>query len=222
MGDGVEGGQEARPKDNSRVQSAMISGVFGLLGTVATVFAVRTTPAPEPPPTTAVSTSPAAISPEQAMPAASLGAIIAPPQPAANLLLNFAAFQAQLATPDIDMEQRASMVRPLLNRTVIWKGYVDAIIPLTEPTADRAVTVSLVESQAKTQQSMFKTPAHFRFPIDELDAVNSLQVGDQVTLTGVLSNHSLIATEVLRAHIVSVNGQSSMPQTAKAPITPTR
>ncbi|MGD9858138.1 MAG: hypothetical protein AB7U20_24610 [Planctomycetaceae bacterium] len=189
--------------------SALITGVFGLLGTVATIFAVRQD-GPQLPST------PPAINPIQT----ASGQPLSTPQPAAlgldsmvatrptppNLLLHFAAFQSRLADSTLSDAERTRIVRALQGHMVVWNGYVDAVTPMASPTPDAAITVSLVESQVKVGQSMFKTPAHFRFGPDALDAVSRLVPGDQVTISGTLTDHSLIATNVTGARLMTVNG----------------
>jgi hypothetical protein len=176
---------------------------------VATIFAVRQE-APSPPavvsapdPATAAARHPASWSQSDAITQHSSPAI-APAS--SNLLLNFAAFQTHFTDPQRSDAERSRSLRPLLGQSVVWKGFVDAVTPLASPTVDAAMTVSLVESSEKLGQSLFKTPAHFRFGSESLDAVSRLVPGDVVTLSGTLTEHSLIASIVVDAHLVTVNG----------------
>lgn len=202
MTEGSEAAKSSKKHDNSQVMSALITGVFGLLGTIVTIFAVRPNPS-QPAATSAVVSSPAPAAP-QPIPASSPAAAPATPP---NYLLNFAAFQARLATPEVGMHEREQIIRPLRGRQVVWKGYVDAITPATSPTPDLAITVALVESSDKLTQSAFKTPAHFRFGPEMIDAVTQLAPGDEVTLTGILTDHHLIGTNITDSGIITINGR---------------
>lgn len=200
-------GSEAAKRDNSRVMSALITGAFGLLGTIATVFAVRQD-APSPAPAAAaVSLTPSPAMQPSLLPAPTAMEARSTPKTAPNLLLNFSAFQSRLATHEVDLNERQLIVRPLVGRQVIWKGYVDALTPMSTPTPDAAITVSLVESQEKLGQSMFKTPAFFRFGPAAIDTVSQLAPGDEVTLSGTLTDHSLVGTNITGAHLIAVNGR---------------
>ncbi|MEM8944009.1 MAG: hypothetical protein AAGD11_02420 [Planctomycetota bacterium] len=178
---------------NSNIQSALITGALGLLGTVVTIFATR--PAPMP-----ISPSPVGPTelPKYATDPPSPGASIASP----NRRLNFAAFQ-QLATDvHLPSAEREQLVAPLVGAQVVWKGYFDELTIHTDPTDASYFTINLVESRAKLTQSMFKTPALFRMPQSELSAARSLRAGDQITLVGTFESHSLIGTIVTQGHLL--------------------
>jgi hypothetical protein len=198
---------------NPAIVSPIVKGVCGVIVAAIGYLTVLQQRSEAPP---AGSESPA-----QVTPAASSLSIVAPaatPQSQAptNLLLNFAAFQEQFATPEINPQERDLRIRQFLQQRVVWKGYVDAITPVSTPTDEAAVTVSLVESQSKLGQSMFKTPAHCRFGRDALDTVATLTPGDLVTISGTFAGHSLIATEITAAHLLSVY-DSTLPATASGP-----
>ena len=197
---------------NPAIVSPIVKGVCGVIVAAIGYFTVVQQRSEAPP---------AGIEP-QVMPAASSLSIITPaatPQRETppNLLLNFAAFQEQFANPEIKLEERDLRIRQLLQQQVVWKGYVDAITPLDAPTDEAAVTVSIVESQSKLGQSMFKTPAHCRFGRDALDMVATLAPGDLVTISGTFAGHSLVATEIASAHLLSVYGRTP-PATASGPV----
>jgi hypothetical protein len=216
----AEDAEAPRRQDNSRVLSAVISGAFGLMGTVATIFAVRQNASPTAPQAAAI-VAPTPDVGQPSMPAELMNSEApsqaATPRPAANLLLNFADFQARLASPRLSDDERDRIVRPLLGQTVVWKGYVDSVTGMSTPTADAAITVTLVESPDELDQSLFKMPAHFRFGPEALEEVATLAVGDRVVLCGTLADHCIVATNVTEAHVMSVNDHPAV-RTARGPV----
>jgi hypothetical protein len=216
----AEDAESPRRQDNSRVVSAVISGAFGLMGTVATIFAVRQNAPPPVPQAAATIVAPMPDVGQPSLPAGPMVSEVATTAathtPGTNLLLNFADFQARLASPRLSDDERDRIVRPLLGHTVVWKGYVDSVTGMSTPTADAAITVTLVESPDKLNQSLFKMPAHFRFSPETLEEVAMLAVGDRVVLCGTLADHCIVATNVTEAHVMSVNDRPAV-RTARGP-----
>jgi hypothetical protein len=220
MADGADTSASSPWHQNSRIVSAVISSAFGLMGTVATIVAMRQSAPPVPPQAAAAIVAPPSAGPapsavgQPSMPAELMNSEApsqaAAPRPAANLLLNFSDFQARLASPGLSADERDRIVRPLLGHTVVWKGYVDSVTGMSEPTADAAITVTLVESPDKLNQSLFKMPAHFRFRSEALEELAALAVGDRVILSGTLTDHSIVATNVTDAHVMSVNDRPAV------------
>lgn len=93
---------------------------------------------------------------------------------------------------------------------MIWEGYLDELTPLTKPTDDAYFTVSLVESAEKVTRSMFKTPAVFRMPAEELAQARTLRRGDRVTLRGKLESHSMVATLLTEGHFLIPASKTSV------------
>lgn len=208
--------ESARPgqwRQDPRVASALITSLFGLLGTVVTILAVRDD-SPSEPPTSPSSAAAAQAAPRPPGETAAFGSF--PEAPGPNLLLNFAAFQSRLATSSVTDDQRQAILRPLLGHRVAWKGYVDAVTPLQSPTPDAAITVALVESRDKLTQTAFKAPAYFRCGPRAIDAVSQLVPGDVVSFTGILKSHSLLGAEVVDAQLLTINGLPAA-QTAAEP-----
>jgi hypothetical protein len=116
--------------------------------------------------------------------------------------LNFAQFQRRATDATLSEVQRAVLAQEVVEQNVVWKGYVDEIVPMTNPSYDAAYTVTLVETIEKTDQSMLKTPAIFRLGIEASKEVEGLVAGQKVTLSGVVTQHSLIGTVVENGKIL--------------------
>jgi hypothetical protein len=214
MTDESSGARPQRGLWNSPVLTALVTGMFGVLTAGIGYVAVLREPGEDSPQQhTAAVTSQATGTPtagtgHDPSPAAPARVADGLPQSSPNLLLNFAAFQTRMASPEIASQDRDLIVRPLLHHKVVWKGYVDQITPATEPTDALAVTVSLVETSEKTGQSMFKMPAHCRFGPEAVDQIARLAPGDLVTISGTFTDHSLIGTNITSAHLMSVDGHT--------------
>lgn len=210
MTDEPNGSRPQRGLWNSPVLTALVTGMFGVLTAVIGYLAVLRDPDDGPasgPPMAIAAES--ALPPNGSIPNNRQTASVSPTdsQSAPNLLLNFAAFQARMASPGIQSHERDLIIRPLLHHQVIWKGYVDQITPVDQPTEDLVVMISLVETSEKTGQSMFKMPALCRFGPEAVEQLAALAPGDLVTITGTFSGHSLIGTNITAAQLMSVNGR---------------
>ncbi|TWU49164.1 hypothetical protein [Rubripirellula reticaptiva] len=184
---------------DGNVLAALVTGILGLAGSAFTMLVSDREP----------KTVNVVLSRAAGNTVASDGPSLEPPtiqdqttahQP--NLVLNFSEFQHQVTDATLQADDRSRLVSKLIGRQVIWKGYVDEVVNSKEPTDEFAVTVSLVENQAKTAQSMFKTPALFRFNRDSSGSVQHLRSGDPVTLSGTFVEHSLVATVVEDGHLL--------------------
>jgi hypothetical protein len=167
---------------DSAVIAAVITGVLGLAGTWISVRNSK-----EPSPITVADTEPIEELPSLAT---------------ENFRLNFPQFQRRATDASLSEAQRARLAQEIVNQNVVWKGYVDEVIPIKEPSYDAAYTVTLVETKDKIDQSMMKTPAIFRLGIEASNEVERLQEGQQVTLSGVVTQHSLIGTIVENGRIL--------------------
>ncbi|MBX3422664.1 MAG: hypothetical protein KF752_14010 [Pirellulaceae bacterium] len=169
---------------NTTIISALITGALGLLGTWLTMQGNRES-----------------VGMRVVEPAVEVfvDARSVPEQPTTstnNYLLNFSQFQRAATESALTQRQRAELEAAVLNRSVVWKGFVDSVTPMSEPTDAAAVTVVLVESTDKIQQSMFKTPALFRLGRDAAREVEGLQPGQPVTMTGEVVQHTALGTIV--------------------------
>ena len=182
---------------NSNIQSALITGALGLMGTIVTIYATR--PAPQPIAPYAIAPTPAPVSPTHGPPVQD---DTIPHSSEPNLRLNFAAFQKSATDVHMPAPERKEFIAPLVGKQVVWEGYYDGHNILNGPTEKSYFTVSLVESRDKLTQSMFKTPALFRMPQSELAKAESLQSGDKITLMGTLESHSLIGTIITDGHLM--------------------
>ncbi len=177
--------QDVRWWQNPNIQSALITGVLGLVGTVITVRATRPpAPAPEP------------VEPQRA-----------PQQASVDPSLNFAEFQKRIT--GLDDDEKARYFNPLVGRQMIWEGYVEAWLTHPQLIDGAFLTVSLVESPEKVTQSMFKRPALFRMQAKEFAAASALKPGDRVTLMGKLKSHNTVATILTEGHIVGAATNAS-------------
>lgn len=200
---------------NPNIQSALITGFLGLVGTVITVRATRP-PAPVPAPVpvapssfTVVDSNSQHASKKNPSDAFAAGSSQSVAQPPVNLRLNFAEYQRLLAKPGVTKAEEAKYADPLKGQTVIWEGYFDKLTMHTQPLEGSHFTIALVESPAKVTQSMFKTPALFRMPASELAAARRLRQGDSIKLMGRLQDFSLVASIVTNGHILEPSSVAS-------------
>lgn len=187
----------------------MITGILGLIGTTVTLIATR--PAPSDSQSMPASLVPNAATqiPTGHFADASKRESSKVPSAGSDLGLNFTKFQLRATNVHINSSEREQFVAPLIGTTVIWKGYLDGWSKHADPTADSYFTVSLVESRGKVNQSMFKTPALFRMPQSEFAAIEPLQPGDAITLTGTLQSHSMVGTILTGGHMIDAPARTA-------------
>lgn len=193
---------------NPNIQSALITGFLGLVGTVITVRATRPpTPLPAPLPApvnsfTVVDSNTHHVPEANPSDAFAAGSSQSLAQQPIDLRLNFAEYQRLLAKPGVTKAEEARHAGPLMGQTVIWEGYFDKLTMHTQPLEGSHFTIALVENQAKVTQSMFKTPALFRMPASELAAAQKLRRGQFIKVMGTLQDFSLVASIITNGHIL--------------------
>lgn len=183
---------------NASIVSALITGILGLIASLVGLIVSANGPAPVTvvvSPTSPGEDSQSTLSQETSSELPDRGIVSGtPPSNEPNFRLNFGEFQRKATDVSLENDQRTLLSARIQGRQVVWKGYVDEIARAESTDEGFVWTVALVESQEKLSQSMFKTPAVFRVGPSHAQAVEQLQVGDAVTMTGTVASHSLVAT----------------------------
>ena len=193
---------------NPNIQSALITGFLGLVGTVITVRATRPpapVPAPAPAPArpfTLVDSNTHHVPEANPSDAFAMGSSESLAHAPIDLSLNFAEYQRRLAKPGVTKEEVDKYAGPLKGKTVVWEGFFDELTMHTQQIDGSHFTISLVENQAKATQSMFATPALFRMAATELAAARTFRKGDPIKLMGRLEDFSIVGSIVVNGHIL--------------------
>jgi hypothetical protein len=171
--------------DNIAVRTAVIGGVFSLVGTVVAALVTgmfglwSTSSQPTVPPPRA------AVTP---IPVAAADHTNSAPLPPAYTL-NFQAFQRATRPLDLSDDHRAGIVAQVQGRQVIWKGVVGEVVPQDDPQPASAYCVVLHEDEISTHQALAAASAKCFFPASAKEQLQSLRPGDEVTITGTFDQH---------------------------------
>jgi hypothetical protein len=198
---------------DSRVGVAVVSGGFAVLVAFITGLFnwLGSRPAtPEQPPAPVLSLGGSQVSAAQSSadaspPPTTTAALATTPRAAAqpNPLLNFAAFQAVVKDPRATLQAKQQMLEQCAGRRVVWQGYVDERVTMAAETG-WTWTIVLCEDADALAQSLFKCPAHCRFRDDPEGKVAALERGQLVTISGVFSDHNVVATELTDCTLLRV------------------
>jgi len=172
--------------DSSTIRTAIIGGVFSVIGTVVAALVTcmiglwgTSSQPPAPVPQAIVTPIPSAASAYDSNPA---------PVPPAYTL-NFQAFQRATRPLDLSDDRRAEIVAQVQGRQVVWKGVVGEVVPQDDPQPDRAYCLVLYEDETSTHQVLGAASAKCFFPASAKGQLDSLQQGDEVTITGTFDQH---------------------------------
>jgi len=167
------------------VVAALVTGMFGLLGT-------SSQPAPMLP-QAAVTPIPGA--------ASAADANRAPLAPVYTL--NFQAFQRATRPLDLSDARRAQIVAQVQGRQVVWKGVVGEVVPQENPQPDSAYCLVLHEDESSVNQVLGSAAARCFFPATAREQVESLQPGDEVTIMGTFDqNYGALGSRVVNCSLL--------------------
>lgn len=186
--------------DNFTMRTAVIGGVFSLVGTVvaavvAGLFGMWATSSQPTAPVRQAAVTPLPGS------APNYDANPAPLPPAYTL--NFQAFQRATRPLDPSDARRGEIVAQVQGRQVIWKGVVGEVVPQENPQPDSAYCIVLHEDGSSTHQVLGAASAKCFFPATAKEQIESLRPGDEVTVTGTFEeNYGALGSRVVKCSLL--------------------